>query len=157
MNGLKINQQEQDPKVAQFPSNDGVASGVDYQLVPDGKYQVAFDRHEISSLYGGKLYLWFKILPFYGPEINDIKLFRGYNVNLNQKGKGFSVRPRGDYAMQWRELFGRAYKNRYPVCEFKNMVFLAQTRTVVKDLEQKKLHANNQYSVIDHLIEVLVG
>ena len=157
MQDIKLTQPTEKQKVTQFPSNDGVASGIDFQLVPDGKYQVAFDHCETSSLYDGKLYIWCKILPFYGTEINDKKLFRGYNVNLNKKGKGFTVRPRGDYAMQWRELFGKPYKNRYPTSEFKNRVFLVQTRTVKRDLYQKPLHPNNQYSVIDHFIEVLVG
>ena len=77
--------------------------GPEYSLIPEGEYQAIYLYHETSNIFtrkegkaktGGKLYLWFEILPFHSGEINEKRLFKSYNVTslVGKKGRGGKFR-----------------------------------------------------------------
>lgn len=145
--------------------------GPEYSLIPEGSYQAKFLYHETSNIFtrkegkvrtGGKLYLWFEILPFYSDEINGVRLFKSYNVAslIGKKGRNGKFRmTRGKWFVRdYERLIGRTKRrDRLSPRAFSNKIFLIKTKTVVNNQDHKEWCEESQYSVIEKIMEVIAG
>ena len=121
--------------------------------IPDGEYQAAFIKAEKKILWGGqKAFLWFRIIT--AGEYFDVKLFLACNVP-----KKLSISSK--YFRAWVVATGRRpdrFESRQMSPKvFRGKAFRVQVRTVKKDAEQRPLPPALQYSVIQQLIEKVVG
>jgi hypothetical protein len=145
--------------------------GPEYCLIPEGSYQAKFLYHETSNIFtrkegnirtGGKLYLWFEILPFYSNEINSTKLFRSYNVAslVGKKGRNGKFRmTRGKWFVRdYERLIGDIKRgDRISPRAFASKVFQVKVTTVKFNQDKKKWCDASRYSVIEEVEEVLAG
>ncbi len=127
-------------------------------LVPEGDYEVALVRvDKRKNLYGRtKMFLHFQILN--AGEHSGAILFM--SVNFPENGK-FSISSK--FLQQWAIAAGQAPRrhDRLSTRVFRNKIFLGRVRTVTKFVHSsRKLmdrDPDTYYSVLDHLIERLVG
>jgi len=132
-----------------FPCNGDIPPAI-----PDGdQYQLSYLRVEQSRQWGRpKVFLWFQMLT--AGEWHGKEFYMACNVA--QDGKwGTSSK----FWLTWVLAAGRQPKraDRMSTAVFKNKVFRAKMRTVLKTAKQIRRTPEQQYSVVDELLEVLVG
>ena len=133
----------------EFPFNGDIPPAI-----PDGQhYQLMFIR-AVSSSYRGrqKVYLWFRsVLPgnSFGQEFYMA-------CNVAPKGKWTASYK---FWQAWVLAAGKrpTRGDRMSTAVFKNKVFRARMRTVRKTANQTDRTQAQQYSIVDELLEVLVG
>ena len=157
--------------VTELQNGECLLVGPEYSLIPDGEYQAMYLYHETSNIFtrkegkvrtGGKLYLWFEILPFHSGEANKKRLFKSYNVAslVGKKGRGGKFRmTRGKWFVRdYERLIGRTKrKDRISPRAFSGKIFLVETKTVKTNQDQEEWWEESQYSVIDKIKEVIAG
>lgn len=122
--------------------------------IPNGDhYEVVFLRAEKSHLWGNqKLYLWFRMLTT-GEWVGE----SFYMVcNMPSNGK---FGPSSKFWLACVLAAGRQPKrgDRISTAVFKNKVFRARMRKVLKTSKQIDRTPAQQYSVVDELLEVRTG
>ena len=145
--------------------------GRDYELIPEGEYEVVLESWETSSRFsrkdkvdpslikGGKLYLWFRVDPYSQTLDREVMLFMAMNVNslvlpIGENGK-FKVGARSKYYKTLKRLFGeKAAEIARSPKSLKGKVLVARVRTVKSDDKQRKHYEEEWYSVIDELKEL---
>ena len=133
-----------------FPNNGDIPP-----LIPEGDYEVSYNGFDKKTLWAGgeRLFLFFKIQktgPYFGDE-----LFMACTVP--PKGKW---RPSMKYWLNWVLVSGKrpTRADRLPVSVFRNKIFRARVRTVLRTSKKGMVRTREQqYSVIDELLEVLAG
>ncbi|CAI4032134.1 hypothetical protein DNFV4_02561 [Nitrospira tepida] len=123
-------------------------------LVPSGEYEVSFVRASRKDMWRQtKLFLWFvTVTPgaFYGTHL--------YMVCDVTKGK-HPWGPGHKFLRHWILAAGRKpeRQGRMTTKVFRNKIFLAAVRVVEKDANGGTRTLAQQYSVIDHLVELVAG
>jgi hypothetical protein len=132
-----------------FPCNSEIPPAI-----PDGdQYELVFLRAEQARQWGrSKVFLWFKMLP--PGELSENEFFMACNVA-----------PQGRWTASYK--FWQAWvlaagrrpmrADRMSVAVFRNKVFRARMRKVLKTAKQTDRTPAQQYSVVDDLLEILVG
>jgi len=121
--------------------------------IPDGdNYELAFLRAEQSRQWGGKIYLRFRMLTpgdFSGQEFYMA-------CNVAPKGKWTAS---CKYWRSWVLAAGRrpSRADRMSSAIFRGKAFRARMRKVLKTAKQTDRTPAQQYSVVDELLEVVVG
>ena len=122
--------------------------------IPDGdSYEVAYIRAEQTRQWGrAKVFLWFKMLTpgeWHGQEFYMA-------CNLAQKGRWTAS---SKFWMAWVLAAGRrpTRGDRMSTSIFKNKIFRVRVRRVIKTAKQLDRTPAQQYSVVDELLEVMVG
>ena len=122
--------------------------------IPNGDhYELGFLRAEEAHQYGRhKMYLWFQLTTpgeWYGEKFYMA-------CNIASKGKWG---PSSKFWMAWVLAAGRRPKrvDRMSTAIFRNKVFRARMRKVLKTSKQIDRTPAQQYSVVDELLEVTVG
>lgn len=144
-----------------FPPSDYTGNDVEFPCngdippaVPDGDhYQLVFIRAEPSSYRGRqKVYLWFELIT--AGEHSGQLFYMACNVA--SKGRWTASYK---FWQTWVFAAGRrpTRMNRMSTAIFRNKVFRARMRTVLKTANQTGRTAAQQYSVVDELLEILVG
>lgn len=122
--------------------------------IPNGdQYELVFHRAEKGHQYGRpKLFLRFKMLTP-GDWIRQ-EFFMACNLAPNGKWG-----PSSKFWLTWVLAAGRRPKraDRMSTAVFKNKVFRARMRKVLKTSKQIDRTPAQQYSVVDELLEVTVG
>ena len=144
--------------------------GRDYELIPEGEYEVVLESWETSSRFsrkdkddpslikGGKLYLWFRVDPYGQVLENEKMLFMAMNVSslvlpTGENGK-FKAGARGKYFKTIKRLFGeKAAEIAKTPKSLKDKLLIATVRTVKSDDKQRKHAEEEWYSVISELID----
>ncbi len=126
-------------------------------LVPEGVYEFGFIRAEQARLWTQqKVFLWFKIITA-GDHVGK-RLYFVANVPSKDR-MAMSSR----YWQAWTLAAGRRPKRRDKLSTsvFRKKVFLGRVRTVKKKVDKDSKHTarapEQQYSVIDELIQVCAG
>ena len=145
--------------------------GRDYELIPEGEYEVVLESWETSSRFsrkdrddpllmkGGKLYLWFRVDPYGQVLENEKMLFMTMNVSslvlpTGENGK-FKAGARGKYFKTIKRLFGeKAAEIAKTPKSLKDKLLIATVRTVKSDDKQRKHAEEEWYSVISELIDL---
>lgn len=145
--------------------------GRDYELIPEGEYEVVLESWETSSRFsrkdkddpslikGGKLYLWFRVDPYGQVLENEKMLFMAMNVSslvlpTGENGK-FKAGARGKYFKTIKRLFGeKAAEIAKTPKSLKDKLLIATVRTVKSDDKQRKHAEEEWYSVISELIDL---
>lgn len=124
--------------------------------VPDGEYELSFQDHTTTYLYGRspKVCCYFKIVTI-GPHFEQI-LPRYYNVKtLNTKPRkrgGFTVGRHSDFLREYVRLFGLpSRQDRISTEAFRNVIVIGRTKTVDVDSKQRVIPEPLRYSVIAEL------
>jgi len=132
-----------------FPNNADIPSAI-----PDGEhYEMSFLRAEQVSYRGRmKVYLWFQMLSpgeWHGKEFYMA-------CNVAPKGRWTAS---SKYWQAWVLAAGKRpmRTDRMSTAVFKNTVFRVRMRKVLKTSNQTDRTPAQQYSVVDELLEVLVG
>ncbi len=128
--------------------------GESYPLIPEGKYEVVFLRAEKKWLYSGeKVFLWFQIASL--GEFQGKELFMA--CNAPRKGKKGRVPISSKFYQSWILAVGKRPDrfDRMGTKVFRGKVFLAQVRTVKKNVQGVTHSFLSQYSKIDTLLERL--
>lgn len=123
-------------------------------LVPEGTYEAIFLRAEKARIWDKrqKIFLHFRIIQpgeYFGRELFMVVTFPiSGRLSLSSK-----------YLQQWTLAAGQAptRRDRLSTRVFRDKVFLAQVRTVVKDAQGHERPKSARYSVIDKLVEVRTG
>jgi hypothetical protein len=121
--------------------------------VEDGEYELLYVGHDYPKIFKGrpKLFMRFRIVSL-GKEYDKI-LRAFYNVKVTTKGYG--APPTGKLSREMATLFGRgALRNGTPFGLLKTAVVIGAARTVLKDSQNRSLHKENRYSVVDRLIKL---
>jgi len=122
--------------------------------IPDGEhYELSFLGAEQANYKGmQKIYLWFQIIT--AGESFGQKFYMACNVA--PKGKWTAS---CKYWQTWVLAAGRrpTRTDRMSTAVFKNKVFRARMRVVRKTAKQTIRTPAQQYSIIDELLEILVG
>lgn len=121
--------------------------------IPNGdQYELVFLRAEQSKQYGGRIYLWFQMVT--PGEWDGLQFWMCCKVV--QKGKWTAS---CKYWLVWVLAAGRrpTRTDRMSTAVFRNKVFRARMRIVLKDSKQIVRTPAQQYSVVDSLLEVMVG
>ena len=119
--------------------------------IPDGdQYQVSFIRAEHRKHWGGKVYLWFKLITpgeWCGEEFYMA-------CSMPESGR---LGPSSKFYQAYVLAYGQRPKrvDRLSTAVFKNKVFRVRMRQVLKTVKQTKRTEAQRYSVIDDLLEVL--
>lgn len=133
-----------------FPNNNDIPPAI-----PNGdQYEVAFVRAEQTRQWGQpKVFLWFRMLTP-GEEWNGREFYMACNVP--PKGKWTAS---CKYWLAWVLVAGKRPNrvDRMSTAIFKNKVFRARIRKVTKTSKQTDRTPEQQYSVVDELLEVMVG
>ena len=144
-------------KKASAPSPPDPSFLGDYdEWVEDGFYEFVYVKHSYVIAFKGrcKMFVEFRITDpgeYYG------KILKAY-YNVFARGKKYIPPKNGRLSREMATLFGRrALKNRSAFSLLKSVVIKGQTRTVLKDSQNKSLSEANKYSVIDRLLKVTVG
>lgn len=125
----------------------------DLVLLPEGKYEAAFDYWETLTLFGGraqKLALWFKVLD---PGYMGQRLARYYNVTRivgkpRKRGR-FKVGRKSDFLRDYCDLHGAPTRHdRVSVSKFADKAYEITVRTVTKSSNQRDIPDPLRYSVI---------
>ncbi len=122
-------------------------------LTEGDHYQVQFIKAEQHGMWRGtKLFLWFRILT--AGEWQGRELFMACNMPPNGR---FGTSSK--FLCMWVLAAGHkpARLDRMSIAVFRNKVFRAKVRTVKQTSKQVERNKHQQYSVIDLLLEVLVG
>ena len=138
---------------------------VDYSsrplLVPDGKYQAVFVRHETAFVFrAAKVFLWFRIV---NPgDYFSVELYRPYRVKklLGKPGRGgkFKLAPGSElFTMLCRVLDIKARPDRISLLGLKHCILEIKTRTVTTDYLQRDVPDWLHYSVIADVCRKLTG
>jgi hypothetical protein len=145
--------------------------GRDYELIPEGEYEVVLESWETSSRFsrkdkddpslikGGKLYLWFRVDPYGQVLENEKMLFMAMNVSslvlpTGENGK-FKAGARSKYFKTIKRLFGeKAAEIAKTPKSLKDKLLIATVRTVKSDDKQRKHAEEEWYSVISELIDL---
>ena len=121
--------------------------------IPDGdQYQVSFIRAEHRKHWGGKVYLWFKLITpgeWCGEEFYMA-------CSMPESGR---LGPSSKFYQAYVLAHGQRPKrvDRLSTAVFKNKVFRVRMRQVLKTVKQTKRTEAQRYSVIDDLLEILAG
>jgi hypothetical protein len=121
--------------------------------VPNGEYEVSFLRVKRKPMFGNeRVFLWFKILTpgeWYGRE-----LYMTCKVPPNGRW-GTSSK----FLLSWVLAAGKnpTRRDRMNTSVFRNKVFRAKIRVVTETWKQAKRTREQEYSVIDELLEVVAG
>jgi len=133
----------------EFPFNGNIPSAI-----PNGdQYEMVFIRVEQVRLYGQpKVYLWFRMLTpgdWHGEEFYMV-------CNVAPKGRWTASYK---FWQAWVLASGRrpTRADRMSTSVFKNKIFRVRMRKVLKTAKQLDRTPEQQYSVIDELLEVLTG
>lgn len=133
----------------EFPVNGEIPAAI-----PDGQeYQVMYLRAESGSYRGRqKVYLWFKMITpgdSYGHEFYMA-------CNVAPKGKWT---PSYKFWQTWVLASGKrpTRADRMSTSVFRNKIFRARMRVVRKTATQLDRTPAQQYSIVDELLEVMVG
>ena len=121
--------------------------------IPDGDhYQVVLLRAEQSSHWGGKIYLWFQMIT--PGEWHGKEFYMACPVAPKGRWK-----PSHKYWLMWVLAAGEqpTRTDRISTAVFRNKVFRVRMRKVLKTAKQTDRTPAQQYSVVDVLLEVLVG
>lgn len=122
--------------------------------IPNGnQYEVVFCRAEKVQQWGQtKLFLWFQ-MQTPGEWVGQ-RFYMACNVPSNGK-----FGPSSKYWLAWVLAAGRRPKrgDRMSTAIFKNKVFRARMRKVLKTSKQIDRTPAQQYSVVDELLQVMVG
>lgn len=119
--------------------------------IPEGPYQVSYAKSNKARYFGTtKLYVQFKIVD--QGEFFETVIFKAYNYPD-------TLTPGCDLYKDLTLLYGqRIRKNtKLKIALFQNKVLRVYVRTVKTNRKQGKLAEFQQYSVIDRIIEVVVG
>ena len=135
--------------------------GTDYPLIPEGDYEAYLDHHETSAMFGGKVFLWFKIADLSSSH-NGIMLFKAYNVKGLKgkpgKNRRFIVGARSNFVKDTRRLFETGRKAiSISAQDFKGKLFTVRVRTVTRDQNQGEWAKENRYSVIEEIVNIQAG
>lgn len=149
--------------------------GPERHLIPDGFYEAIFSHHETASVFtkkvgdvreGGKLYLWFDIDPLHNSNVlnpnEKIKLYISYNaasvgVPTGRNGK-FKMTRGKKFVQDFERLIGTVKRrDRISPSNYRNKVFKVKVRTVTIDKNKREYTEGGCYSIIDELVEILVG
>lgn len=120
----------------------------DFEKIPDGNYEIIFTKLERSNFFKrDKLYLWGKVVsigPYEGKEI-----FMPFNLaGKIVKGSKYyqawliankGVRPKKNDRLSPKKFIGKPFK--------------VKTRIVTNNQKNTALPAQDQYSVIDEILE----
>jgi len=132
-----------------FPCNSQIPPAI-----PNGDdYEVSFLRAEQKPYKGqSKVYLWFRI-ESYG-EWNGQELFMACNLP-----QGWKWGPSSKFWGAWVLAAGKRprRRDRMSVSVFRQKLFRARIRKVITTSKQIRRTPAQQYSVIDELLEVVVG
>ncbi len=122
--------------------------------IPDGDdYEVVFRRAEKGQQFGQrKLYLWFQMVT--PGEWVGQSFYMACNVPRNEKWG-----PSSKFWLMWVFAAGRRPKraDRMSTLVFKDKVFRAKMRKVLKTSKGISRTPAQQYSVVDELLEVRAG
>lgn len=132
-----------------FPCNSDIPPAI-----PDGdQYEVTFLRAEEVRQWGrGKVFLWF--------QMQTAGEWHGHGFYM-----ACNVAPKGKWTASckfwqtWVLAAGRRPNraDRMSTAVFKNKVFRVRMRKVLKTAKQTDRTPAQQYSIVDELLEVLVG
>jgi hypothetical protein len=132
-----------------FPCNDAIPPAI-----PDGDhYELVFLRAEQTRQWGRpKVFLWFQMTT--AGEWTGQAFFMACNVIPNGRWTASC-----NYWQAWVFAAGRRPNraDRMSTAVFKNKVFRVRMRKVLKTAKQTDRTPAQQYSVVDELLEVLVG
>jgi len=123
--------------------------------IPDGFYEATCFNYNDKFCLGKsrKLFLNFKIVePGKG---NGVKLFKAYNMPYNKK-----VSTGSNYYKDWVMVNGWQKPSRNAKLSpriFLNKVYRVKTRTVRQKRGDKVMPKAFQYSVVDYIVEVVLG
>ena len=122
--------------------------------IPNGdQYELVFHRAEKGHQFGKhKVYLWFKMLTP-GEWVGQLFYMA---CNVPPKGK---IGPSSKFWLAWVLAAQRrpTRTDRMSTAIFKNKVFRARMRKVLKTAKQMDRTPAQQYSVVDELLEVRAG
>jgi len=121
--------------------------------IPNGEhYELTFSRAEQSSQWGGKVYLWFRMLT--PGEWHGKEFYMACPVALKGRWK-----PSHKFWLAWVLAAERqpTRGDRMSMAVFKNKVFRARMRKVLKTAKQTDRTPAQQYSVVDELLAVIAG
>ena len=122
--------------------------------IPDGDlYQVVFERAEKKSQWGReKIFLWFRLMT--PGDWLDEKFYMVCTVPPNCRWT-----PSCKYWRAWVLAAGTRpnRRDRMSTAVFRNKIFRARLRKVLKNAKQITRTPAQQYSVVDGLLEVLTG
>lgn len=124
-------------------------------LIPDGNYQVAFERYGLSTRFNrGSLELWFKILD-YGEHFGRL-VPRYYRVDLGDGKKAartFRASRHSAFAREFVAVFRKAPPAGVAALHwFRDIAIDAAIRTVSSDHRQRQLDQPLRYNVVAELI-----
>ena len=131
-------------------SEEGVV--IEHPRIPEGDYLVRYLSHELHKKYhgfGDKLVIEFVITD---GDYQGITLLAFYNVTITKNG--FTVRGASRYQREMRQLFP-APRSNYPLRLLKDKTILAAGRTVTHGKGKRLLSKDEQYSVIEKLIQII--
>lgn len=132
----------------EFPFNSDIPP-----LVPNGQYEVFFVRASKRDMWkGDKLFLWFQIVTageWYGQDIYMV-------CNVAPNGRWT---PSCKFYMAWVLAAGTRpnRRDRMSTNVFRNKVFRARVKVVTTTAKRINRTPEQQYSVIEDLLEVCAG
>ena len=132
----------------EFPCNGDIPA-----LVPTGNYEVFFTKAAKHSMWNQeKLFLWFRIVT--AGEWNSHDLYMACNV-----ARGGRWTPSCKFYMAWVLAAGRRpnRRDRMSTQVFRNKIFRARVKVVTTTAKRDRRTPEQQYSVIDELLEVCAG
>jgi hypothetical protein len=131
-----------------FPNNADIPAAI-----PDGVYEVSFVRAETKKMWRqDKIFLWFKVES--PGEWYGMQLYGACTVAKNGKWTAATK-----FWQWWVLAAGHrpARPDRLSTSVFRNKIFIAHIRKVVTTSKQHKRLPEQQYSVVDELVEVAAG
>ena len=135
---------------------DPIFSADYYEWVEDARYELVYVRHKYVFAFKGrcKLFVDFRITD---PGVHFGKTVMAF-YNVHKKGKKYNLPRNGRLSREMATLFGRrALRKSSPFSLLKSVAVIGETRTVVRDSQNKTLSDANKYSVIDSLHEISAG
>ena len=122
-----------------------------YEYIPEGEYEAIVKNYNFSEYYARKkLFLWFRLI---NNKYEETEIFMPFNMSKN-------MRRGAKYYEAWI-LANRGIKpkknDRMSPKIFSNKVFKIKVRTVVSGSKQNKLSREDQYSVVNEILDVYVG
>jgi len=142
--------------------DDIVVEALDTSLLPEGKYQVAYQYHETKVVFNtAKVFVHFKITDL--GDYHGTKLFRAFRVSglIGKPGRNgrFKLKKRSDLFLMLCHLYEnqRIRPDRISLRDLKCLILNVMVRTVVKDYRQKTLPEILRYSVIGDVLGIEAG
>ena len=132
-----------------------------FELVPEGRYQVAYAYHETWVYMGRqpKVTFWFLVVD--QGEYLGVKLARYFNVKRHigkpSKNGRFVPGRSSDFLLEYCSLFADSIKrlDRIPLAMLKNEIIEARVKTVKQNREQRNLPDVMKYSVIESWLGII--